>query len=134
MSSVSAKAQYVKFRLADKKVWNLYDMQNNTGINIITHTKTIDKCVFVQYNIVIKLRRHHSMASTTLQSLRVSCKLDNGTDAQGNQKTVSINFPTLSKNNFDADDALSVVTALEPCLSKSVLSVQETRVSSISAA
>lgn len=74
------------------------------------------------------------MASTTLQSLRVSCKLDNGTDSQGNQKTVSINFPTLSKNNFDADDALSVVGALEPCLSKSVLSVQETRVSGISAA
>lgn len=74
------------------------------------------------------------MASTTLQSLRVNLKLDNGTDAQGNQKTVSISLGNLSKNNFDADDALSVVTALEPCLSKAVLSVEKTEVSTISAA
>ena len=74
------------------------------------------------------------MASTTLLTLKTTCKLDNGTDSQGNQRTVSINFPSLSKVNFDEDCVLAIVTALEPCLSKAVLEIDKTEVSTITAA
>ena len=74
------------------------------------------------------------MATSTVKKVSVSLKLDNGTDSQGNQKTVSISLGSLNKNAFDADDVLSVVTALEPCLSKAVLSAEKIEVSTISAA
>ena len=74
------------------------------------------------------------MATTTLKKVSVSIKLDNGTDAEGNQKTVSISLGNLSKDTFDADKALAIVGALEPCLNKMPVSVEKTEVSTLSAA
>ena len=74
------------------------------------------------------------MATVTLQKVSVNIKLDNGTDDEGRQRTVSISLGALSKDNFDADKALAVKEALEPCLDKEVYSVEKVEVSTIEAA
>ena len=74
------------------------------------------------------------MANSVLQKVSVSVKLNNGTDAQGNTKTVGISLGSLNKDSFDADKALAIVSALGPCLDKSVESVEKTEVSTITAA
>ena len=74
------------------------------------------------------------MANSVLKKVSVSIKLDDGTDSQGNPKTVSVSLGSLSKDSFDADKALAIVDALEPCLNKSVSSVEKTEVSTISEA
>ncbi|MBQ2615650.1 MAG: hypothetical protein IJG51_08490 [Synergistaceae bacterium] len=74
------------------------------------------------------------MANSVLKKVSVSIKLDDGQDSQGNPKTVSVSLGSLSKNSFDADKALAVVGALEPCLNKSISSIEKTEVSSLSAA
>lgn len=74
------------------------------------------------------------MATTTLKKVSVSIRLDDGTDSQGNPKTVSVSLGSLNKNTFNADKALTIVGALEPCLNKSVSSIEKTEVSSLSAA
>ena len=74
------------------------------------------------------------MANSVLKKVSVSIKLDDGQDSQGNPKTVSVSLGSLDKNSFDADKALAVVGALEPCLNKSISSIEKTEVSSLSAA
>ncbi|MBQ7170347.1 MAG: hypothetical protein IJR63_10650 [Synergistaceae bacterium] len=74
------------------------------------------------------------MASTTLKKVSVNIKLDNGTDGEGNQRTVSVPLGTLSKDSFNADKAIAIIGALEPCLSKTVYSVEKVEVSTITAA
>lgn len=74
------------------------------------------------------------MATTTLKKVSVNIKLDNGIDTEGRARTVSISLGSLSKDNFDADKALAVVAALEPCLSKTVSTVEKTETSTIAAA
>ena len=64
----------------------------------------------------------------------VSMKLNNGTDSEGNVKLVTVNLGNMSEENFDDDKALAVVTALAPCLSKTVSSIEKVEVSTLSAA
>ena len=73
------------------------------------------------------------MATANVRSISVSIRLDNGTDAQGNTKTVGVPLGGLSKDNFNMDKVLAISDALEPCLSKSVERVEKTEVSTISA-
>ena len=74
------------------------------------------------------------MATETLKKVSVNLKLENGTDAEGNMKYVSVSLGTLNKDNFDADKALAVVTVLAPCLSKTVGSVEKTATSTLTVA
>ena len=74
------------------------------------------------------------MAIAIVKSIRVSILLDNGTDSQGNVKTVNVQLGNLSETNFDDDKALAVVSVLGPCLSKTVVSVEKTEVSTLTAA
>ena len=74
------------------------------------------------------------MASSILQAIRVSLRLDNGVDSQGNTKTVGVSLGTLNKATFDADKVLAIANALEPCLNKEIDSVQKTEVSTLTAA
>lgn len=69
--------------------------------------------------------------TSTLKKVSVNVKLDNGTDAQGNVKTVSVPLGNLSVQNFDAEKAMAVVTLLEDCLLKSVYSVEKVEVSTL---
>ena len=73
------------------------------------------------------------MANSALKKVSVNIKLDNGTDGEGNQRTVSIALGTLSKDNFNADKAIAIIAALEPCLSKTVYAIEKVEVSSITA-
>ncbi|MBQ9388579.1 MAG: hypothetical protein IJR27_03890 [Synergistaceae bacterium] len=74
------------------------------------------------------------MAIATVKKVSVSVRLDNGTDSQGNVKTVNIQLGNMSETNFDDDKALAVVSVLGPCLSKTVVSVEKTEVSTLTAA
>ena len=74
------------------------------------------------------------MANTLLKKVSVNIKLDNGTDADGKQRTVSVFLGNFSKDNFNADKALAIINALEPCLSKTVYSVDMVQTSTITAA
>ena len=74
------------------------------------------------------------MANTALKKVSVNIKLDNGMDSEGNIRTVTISLGSLSKDNFNADKALAVITALEPCLNKEVNTVEKVEVSTITAA
>ncbi|MBQ7193721.1 MAG: hypothetical protein IJR98_05065 [Synergistaceae bacterium] len=74
------------------------------------------------------------MATTALKKVSVNVKLNNGTDASGNDKFVNVTLGNLSEENYDADKALAIVTALAPCLSKTVSTVEEVKVSTLTAA
>ncbi len=74
------------------------------------------------------------MANVALKKVSVNVKLNNGTDSEGNQRTVTISLGTLSKDNFNADKALTVIAALEPCLDKALSAVEKVEVSTITAA
>ena len=74
------------------------------------------------------------MALTALRKVSVNVKLNDGTDTQGRDKYVSVTLGNLSEENYDADKALAIVTALAPCLSKTVSSVEEVKVSTLTAA
>ena len=73
-------------------------------------------------------------ATTELLKVSASVKLDNGTDAQGNPRTVSVSLGSLNKASFDADSVLEIAGALQPCLNKTITSIEKTEISSISAA
>ena len=72
------------------------------------------------------------MATATLKKVSVNVKLDNGTDAAGNVKTVGVSLGTLSTSGFDANKVMAIVPLLEPCLTKSVYSVEKVEVSTLS--
>ena len=74
------------------------------------------------------------MATSMLQKISISIRLDDGVDSQGNTKTVGISLGNLNKNTFDADKVLAIANALEPCLNKSIDSVLKTEVSILTAA
>ncbi len=69
--------------------------------------------------------------TSTLKKVSVNVKLDNGTDALGNVKTVSVNLGNLSVQNFDAAKAMAIVNLLEPCFTKTVYSVEKVEVSTL---
>lgn len=62
------------------------------------------------------------MATETLSNRTARIGLDNGTDSQGNIKTVNVNIPGISPRqaDWDADKYLAVIAALAPCLSKTL--------------
>lgn len=74
------------------------------------------------------------MAVKTLKKMSVAVKVNAGTDSEGNVKTASLNLPNLSETNYDADRALAIVSALAPCLSKTITAVEETAINTLSAA
>ncbi len=74
------------------------------------------------------------MANTTLTKVAVQLRLNNGTDSQGNVKTVGLSLGNLSTANYDADKALAVARLLSPCLTKTVSRVQEVKTSTLTAA
>lgn len=59
------------------------------------------------------------MATTlTPKTRKATMHLNNGTDSSGNIKTVSLNLGKLAVGTWDADKAMAIMTALEPCLAK----------------
>lgn len=73
------------------------------------------------------------MAEVT-SKISVAVVLDDGQDSSGNPKTVNCTVPSLNKTYYDNTSMLSVIGALEPCLSKSITTIRKTTVSSLSAA
>ncbi len=65
------------------------------------------------------------MAVSTIKTVSVSVKLENGHDSEGNMKYVSTSLGTVSKDNFDDDKALAIVELLKPCLAKTVGSTEK---------
>lgn len=61
----------------------------------------------------------------TVSSVKVSCKLNNGTSASGAIKTVSVGIGTLSVSGYDQSKAYAVALALSYCLNKTLVSVYE---------
>lgn len=60
----------------------------------------------------------------TMIKNQCNMKLNNGTDTQGNVKTVNQSLGTLSDSGWDATKAMDIIEALSPCLSKSVYEIQ----------
>ncbi len=75
-----------------------------------------------------------------MKNVSTRVKLDNGTDASGNNKYVSINLPNQSEEYFDTnksdfgDKMLAIVTALSPCLSKTISTVEVVSTETLTAA
>lgn len=69
--------------------------------------------------------------TTTLNSTKVNVKLNNGTNANGTTRTVSFSLGSLNKAAFDADKAMAIVALLEPCLEKTLNSVEKVEVSTL---
>lgn len=74
------------------------------------------------------------MAVKTLKKVIARAMLENGTDSEGNVKLVSLSIGSIAKDSFDADKCLAIVTALRPCISKTVNSTETVETSTISAA
>lgn len=73
----------------------------------------------------------------TLKSLTVRFNLNNGTDADGNVKTVSISAgATILPEKYNENDGdtkvLNIADALAPCLTKAVFNTQKTTVAILS--
>lgn len=70
------------------------------------------------------------MPSYSVGKIAAKLVLDNGTDSEGKQKTVSINLGDMSESNFNPTQSasqtavLAITSALEAVLSKSVLHVE----------
>ena len=70
--------------------------------------------------------------TSTLEKIAVRMNLNNGTDAQtGEVKTVSVNLGSLNPTAYNAQKVMNIVEVLAPCLTKSVVSVQEVRTSTL---
>lgn len=74
------------------------------------------------------------MAVKTLRKCAVNIVCNNGTDSNGNFRYAYIPISNLYYYTYDADKALAVVSALAPCLSKTIIRVEEVAVSSLSVA
>lgn len=65
--------------------------------------------------------------TNTLTRVNVKMLLNNGTDpSTGEIKTVSVSLGSLSTTGYDDAKMMSVVSALNPLLTKSVYSVKKT--------
>ena len=69
--------------------------------------------------------------TTTTSKVSVNVKLNNGTNANGTEKTLSLSLGSLNKSAFDADKVMAIVALLEPCLEKTVNSVEKVEVSTL---
>ena len=74
------------------------------------------------------------MAVASLKTVKVNIRLNNGTDASGNDRYVNVSLGNLSEENYDPDEALTIVAALAPCLSKTISTVEEVKTSTLTAA
>lgn len=74
------------------------------------------------------------MAIETVNQINVYVELNNGTDSLGHVKTVNASLGNFSETNYDGDKALAFVSALAPCLSKTVVRVRKAVISTITAA
>ena len=74
------------------------------------------------------------MATTTLEKVAVKMNLNNGTDSQGNVKTVSVNLGSINPSTYDADKVLAITDKIEDILTKTIVSVSEVKTSTIRAA
>ena len=70
-------------------------------------------------------------AVNTINKIAVNVRVISGQTAQGSNKYLSVSLGTLSKDNYDDDKALAVVTALEPCLQYTIGYVQKTVTSTL---
>lgn len=68
----------------------------------------------------------------TVTKNSIQVKLNNGSSA-GKVSTVNAGFPTLNTDTstYDAEKVMNVVSALVPCLTKSVYAVQHTTVANL---
>ena len=69
--------------------------------------------------------------TTTVSKVSVNVKVNNGTNANGTTKTLSINLGSLNKDTFDAHKAMAIVGLLAPCLEKTLNSVEKVEVSTL---
>ena len=74
------------------------------------------------------------MAAETLKKVVCNVMVETGTTADGTIKTASVSLGTLSKDSWDPDKALAIVSALGPCLSKTINSTEKIQTSTISMA
>ncbi len=71
---------------------------------------------------------------SNIHAVRASLRLDNGTTAAGNIKTVSVSFPALNPTAWDMNKAWAIANALDNgCLSKALCWVSKTEESYITA-
>lgn len=69
------------------------------------------------------------MVSVTPIGIKVLLKLNNGTDSQGNVKTVALNLGNINMAKYNADKAWAIALALSPCLAKSLVNIHEVKTS-----
>ena len=60
------------------------------------------------------------MATETFKTLSLQLALENGRDSSGNMTYVKQSIQYARASGYTADKYLSIVSALEPCLSKDV--------------
>ncbi|MBQ3653676.1 MAG: hypothetical protein II954_04590 [Synergistaceae bacterium] len=70
-------------------------------------------------------------ATVTPTKVAVNLKLDAGTTASGDVKTVNVGLGKLSVQSFNADKALAIANLIEPCLSKSIYILEKVETSRI---
>ena len=75
------------------------------------------------------------MARSELEKIQVYVRVINGYDSHNNYIFGNIPLKKIDanalKNNFNADKALAIVEALDPCLSKDIYNVIKVETSSI---
>ena len=69
--------------------------------------------------------------TSTTSKVSVNVKLNNGTNANGTPKALTVSLGALNKDAFDADKAMAIVGLLAPCLEKSLVSVEKVEVSTL---
>jgi len=67
----------------------------------------------------------------TMIKNQCNMKLNNGTDSEGNVKTVNVSLGTLSDSGWDAAKAYACANAIEACLSKTIYQVQHVLTNSL---
>lgn len=69
----------------------------------------------------------------TVTKNSIQVKLNNGSTATGGVSTVNAGFPTLNTDTstYDSQKVMNVVSALAPCLTKSVYAVQHTTIANL---
>lgn len=74
------------------------------------------------------------MATVTTKKISFNIKLNNGTDAEGNVKTVTLQLGKLSIAGYNDDKALALANLLQPCLDKSIHATEKVVVSTVTSA
>lgn len=74
------------------------------------------------------------MAIETLQKVSIHVVLDNGTDSYGNVKSITSPLFDMNEDFLDNAKAYSVVSALAPCLRKTVVQIKKVEVSTLTMA